>query len=109
MTSSIRSGETHLVSRPESLQELPQQILLDCASVRVLASEVAEASDDEVPATGQEEVLEGLHAKLYVIDHGWDSSVFTGSFNATARAMELLCDRGRGPSERISIWGTDGA
>jgi len=83
-----RSGEMHLVSRPESLQELPQQTLLDCASVRVLASEVAEASDDEVPAADQEGVLEGLHAKLYVVDHGWDSSVFTGSFNATARAME---------------------
>lgn len=83
-----RSGETHLVSRPESLLDLPQQTLLDCTSVRVLASEVAEASDDELPAPGQEDVLEGLHAKLYVIDHGWDTSVFTGSFNATARAME---------------------
>jgi hypothetical protein len=82
------SNETHLVSRPESLQDLPQETLLDCATVRVLASEVAEASDDEVPATGEDEVLEGLHAKLYVIDHGWDSSVFTGSFNATVHALE---------------------
>jgi len=82
------SDETHLVSRPESLQDLPQETLLDCASVRVLASEVTEESDDDVPAVGQEEVLEGLHAKLFVIDHGWDTSVFTGSFNATGHALE---------------------
>jgi hypothetical protein len=82
------SDETHLVSRPESLQELPQQTLLDCKSVHVLASEVAEESDDELPAVGREEVLDGLHAKLFVIDHGRDSSVFTGSFNATVHALE---------------------
>lgn len=82
------SDETHLVSRPESLQDLPQQTLLDCMSVRVLASEVGEKSDDEVPAVGREEVLAGLHAKLFVIDHGWETSVFTGSFNATVHALE---------------------
>jgi phosphatidylserine/phosphatidylglycerophosphate/cardiolipin synthase-like enzyme len=30
----------------------------------------------------------GLHAKLFVIDHGWKTSVFTGSFNATVHALE---------------------
>ena len=29
-----------------------------------------------------------MHAKLFVIDRGWDSSVFTGSFNATNPALE---------------------
>lgn len=82
------SSETHLVSRSESLQDLPRQTLLDCKSVSVLASEVAEESDDEVPRVGREEVLEGLHAKLFVVDRGWDSSVFTGSFNATVHALE---------------------
>ena len=82
------SDETHLVSRPESLQDLPQDTLLDCRSVHVLAPEVAEELDDEVPVVGPEEVLEGLHAKLFVVDHGWDTSVFTGSFNATVSALE---------------------
>jgi hypothetical protein len=83
------SGEAHLVSRPECLQELPQQTLKDCASVRVLASEVAEEEPDEdVPAVNRDEVLEGLHAKLFVVDHGWDASVFSGSFNATVHALE---------------------
>jgi hypothetical protein len=49
---------------------------------------VVEGSDDELPAVGREEVRDGLHAKLFVIDHGWDSSVFTGSFNATVHALE---------------------
>lgn len=82
------SDETHLVSRPESLQDLPQDTLLDCKSVHVLAPEMAEELDDEVPVVGPEEVLEGLHAKLFIVDHGWHTSVFTGSFNATVSALE---------------------
>ena len=83
------SGKTHLVSRPESLQDLPQETLQACKSVHVLATEVAEEEvDDDAPAVGRDEVLDGLHAKLFVIDHGWDSSVFTGSFNATIHALE---------------------
>ena len=81
-------GETHLVSRPESLQDLPQQTLLDCRSVSILTAELTEAADDEMPAAGRDEVLEGLHAKLFVIDYGWDASVFSGSFNATVHALE---------------------
>ena len=82
------SDEMHLVSRPESLQELPQQTLLDCKSVHVLASEATEEAYEDVARFRQDEVLDGLHAKLFVVDHGWDASVFTGSFNATVRAVE---------------------
>lgn len=81
------TGETHLVSRPECLQELPQKILQGCKSVRFLAPELAEESDDEVPF-GKDEVLDGLHAKLFVIDRGWDASIFSGSFNATLHALQ---------------------
>ena len=81
------TGETHLVSRPECLQELPQKTLHCCKSVRFLAPELAEESDDEAPS-GKDEVLEGLHAKLFVIDRGWDASIFSGSFNATLHALQ---------------------
>ena len=81
------TGETHLVSRPESLQELPQETLQRCKSVRFLAPELADESDDEVPS-GKDEVLDGLHAKLFVIDRGWDASIFSGSFNATVHALQ---------------------
>jgi hypothetical protein len=79
--------QTHLVSRPESLQELPQKTLRRCKSVRFLAPELADESDDDAPA-GKDEVLDGLHAKLFVIDHGWDASIFSGSFNATVHALQ---------------------
>ena len=83
-------AETHLVSRQEGLQELPQQTLKRCKSVFFLSpqepDEAADTNDGESP--GKHEVLDGLHAKLFVIDRGWDSSVFTGSFNATMHAFE---------------------
>jgi hypothetical protein len=81
-------GETHLVSRQECLQELPQETLRLCKSVRFLAPEVVDESDDDAATTGSREVLNGLDAKLFVIDRGWDASVFSGSFNATAHAFE---------------------
>jgi phosphatidylserine/phosphatidylglycerophosphate/cardiolipin synthase-like enzyme len=34
------------------------------------------------------EVLDGLHAKLFVVGHGWEASVFSGSFNATVHALK---------------------
>lgn len=79
--------ETHLVSRPESLQELPQKTLQRCESVRFLAPELADESDDDAPSE-RNDVLDGLHAKLFVIDHGWDASIFSGSFNATVHALQ---------------------
>lgn len=79
---------THLVSRPESLQELPQETLQRCKSVSFLAPELRDESDDEAPPLERDEVLDGLHAKLFVIDRGWDASVFSGSFNATVHALQ---------------------
>jgi hypothetical protein len=78
--------EMHLVSRLESLQELPQETLQRCMSVRFLAPDLVDESDEEVPAIDGD-VLEGLHAKLFVIDHGRGSSIFSGSFNATVHAL----------------------
>jgi hypothetical protein len=79
--------ETHVVSRPECLQELPQKTLQRCESVRFLAPELADESDDDAPSEN-DEVLDGLHAKLFVIDRGWDASIFSGSFNATVHALQ---------------------
>jgi hypothetical protein len=81
------TDQTHLVSRPECLQELPQETLQRCKSVRFLAPELVDESDDEAPSE-RDEVLDGLHAKLFVIDHGWYASIFSGSFNATAPALQ---------------------
>ena len=82
------SEETHLVSRQEALQELSQEILQHCKSVQFLAPDLVQGSDDDAATVGREEVLDGLHAKLFVIDQGWNASVFSGSFNATVHALE---------------------
>lgn len=81
--------ETHIVSRPESLQCLSRETLQRCKSVRFLAPEACDESDDTDPASSGSsgEALDGLHAKLFVLDRGWDASVFSGSFNATHHAF----------------------
>jgi hypothetical protein len=83
-----QGGATHLVSRLESLQELPQQTLKDCKSVHFLQPQLSGEQSDEVAIVERGEVLDGLHAKLFVIDHGWEASVFSGSFNATVHALK---------------------
>jgi hypothetical protein len=49
--------------------------------------EVVDESDEAPADPESREVLDGLHAKLFVIDRGWDASVFSGSFNATVHAL----------------------
>jgi len=82
------SGETHLVSRQESLQDLPQETLQHCGTVQFLGAKAIDQPDDDAATAGTDEVLDGLHAKLFIVDHGWDASVFTGSFNATVQALK---------------------
>ena len=80
-------AETHLVSRMETLQGLPIEMLRSCETVHYLQMPPNDESGDDPLRVGQGEVLEGLHAKLFVVDHGWESSVFSGSFNATNHAL----------------------
>lgn len=82
------SGATHLVSRPESLQEISNETLRACKTVHFLQPQLSDETNDDTPTVERGEVLDGLHAKLFVIDRGWDASVFTGSFNATRHALE---------------------
>lgn len=82
------SGETHLVSRIESLQELPQETLRACESVHFLQPQLTDEQDYDTTTVERGEALDGLHAKLFVIDRGWTASVFSGSFNATGHALE---------------------
>lgn len=77
-------GATHLVSRPESLQEISNDTIRACATIQCLKPQLSDETNDE----DQGEVLDGLHAKLFVVDRGWDASVFAGSFNATRHALE---------------------
>src|SRR6185369_16625174 len=85
-----------------SLEACSREALAQFQSVQVLAPDVdaePDGSEDEVSAV-DETGLEGLHAKLYVMDDGWDARVWIGSANATvaafSRNVELLVElRGR--------------
>jgi hypothetical protein len=80
------TGKRHvLVSRSEALEELSP------AQLRPF-SEVLQLDPDLSVEQGGEECQQsalagaGLHAKLYVAEYGWNSSVYTGSANATHAA-----------------------
>lgn len=85
------SGGT-LVSRAEQLVRLDPKTLdlfdgvfvlndtTDRAGVEADATEVGQA-DWQPPSFG-------LHAKVFVFDHGWESTVWTGSANATTAAFK---------------------
>lgn len=86
LSSSSRDG-AHLVSRLETLQALEPATVRGCNRAYYLRPEVQteEASEEREPEPG--EVLDGLHTKVFVVDHGWNASVFSGSFNATVNAF----------------------
>lgn len=81
------SEQIHLVSRYDTLVSIPQEVLRQCSSVQYLAPQLGEESSEEA-AGDQSDALSGLHAKIFVIDRGWDTSIFSGSFNATTNAFE---------------------
>lgn len=78
------SGKLALVSRQETLDCLPEESLVDSETfvVNALAGLPAEESP-----SGQE-VLSGLHAKVYVVEKGHQARVLLGSANATSAAFD---------------------
>lgn len=78
-----------VISRPESLAELAPDVLARFREVFVLTdTELPSADEEPAPeAISSEEPLTGLHAKLFVMDDGWDARVWTGSANATDAAF----------------------
>jgi hypothetical protein len=103
-------GEFILVSRLEQLQELPTDLLAKCKKVFYLHPEASEdysesiagpeseteAGGSDTDSSAIQESLTGLHAKLYITDGGWNSSIWTGSANATnaafSRNIEFLVE-----------------
>jgi hypothetical protein len=82
-----------LISRQVSLEMINTETLQQYGTVFTLSRDVETEESDE-------EVLSGLHAKLFVMDDGWKANVWTGSANATDAAFNtnvefLVCLRGR--------------
>ena len=80
------SGKVTLVSRLEELDKIPRPSLEKCERIFVLNRQAS--GDDLDQSDDLSTELDGLHAKLFVVDQGWDSSIYTGSFNGTTAAFE---------------------
>lgn len=80
--------EQFLVSRSESLQEINPPSLTGKWTCFTLDDSVenAEPTEDAADASSST-VLTGLHAKLFIVDAGWNAHVWTGSANATSAAF----------------------
>ncbi|QSB16830.1 phospholipase D family protein [Natronosporangium hydrolyticum] len=97
------SGQPALVSRQEALDCLPAESLVgsEALVVSTLAGLPAEGSPSS------QEVLGGLHAKVYVVEQGRQARVLLGSANATDAAfggnVELLVELVGGRAQ----WGID--
>ena len=73
-----------LVSRREALLKVPPDAVRSFERVYAFRSFLEpepEDTDESLP------LLAGLHAKLYVIDDGWNARVAVGSANSTAAAL----------------------
>ncbi len=99
---SRQAQQSILVSRLDSLQTANQATLAEFDEVFVLNDaanvEVADPDNENAVPDGAEEsaaseydlidtTLHGLHAKLYVLDRGWYTDIWTGSANATNAAF----------------------
>lgn len=74
-----------LISRPDELARIPKPTLDRFGAVKVL-HESAE-TDDGDDAVAVEHLTRGLHAKAYIIEDGWKTTLYLGSANATAPAL----------------------
>lgn len=88
----------HLISRPDSLSSLSPEALELLIRPWTMSPQAEfdchEGADDEgsdsstTVVTSREDELVGLHAKLFVMDDGWNARVWTGSANATEAAFQ---------------------
>ncbi len=75
-----------LISRREELEKLDPERLKAFGAVYAFADD--EPEEEEIAATPEVDApLLGLHAKLYVLEAGWNVTLLTGSANATTAAF----------------------
>jgi hypothetical protein len=79
-------SDLRVVSRPEALDQLAPDTVSALPSF--VLSGVAGLTDDPAPdGLGTEQILSGLHAKLYISERARVAHVFLGSANATETAF----------------------
>jgi hypothetical protein len=80
-----------LVSRLEALQAVSNTTLglfKDVYAMSPDLDEAVSAEETDNPATAEADSPSGLHAKLFIVEEGWDARVWTGSANATTGALK---------------------
>lgn len=81
-----RTGQAvALVSRPEELVKLPQTALSKFDQVLIMDDAVETEQADG--GDGDRESAKGLHAKVYVSQYNWDTTVAVGSANMTEAGL----------------------
>ncbi len=74
-----------LIARPDELARIPKASLDRFGTIKVLhESAETEDGDDAVAAQSQ---TRGLHAKAYIAEDGWKTTLYLGSANATTPAL----------------------
>lgn len=112
-----RGKNNILISRPESLDALNEETyrsLKNSDTSIYIMDNAAEKPETEFETWEQEEEVEtveddlsGLHAKLYILEEGWEARMWTGSANATNAAfsganMEFLVEL-QGKRSKVGI------
>ena len=72
-----------LIGRSDELCRIPATVLARFGRVAVMDETAAVEEGEETDATN----LQGLHAKAFVAERGWDTSITIGSGNATRPAL----------------------
>lgn len=83
-------GKYVLVSRMEELDRISDAAVAGFSEVLVLRDQAAleyDKDNEGETASFVDPELVGLHAKVYVFDQGWNSSLYLGSANATDAAF----------------------
>ncbi len=84
-----RSDDDVLISRPEAMDAIGAKKLaftnLFTLEDTIESGEMEGADPDLLSI---DEDVSGLHAKLYILESGWNATVITGSANATNAALE---------------------
>jgi hypothetical protein len=79
-----RSHDNLLVSRPDQLDACDPDALDGYVEAYVMQDTAPQDDDDAL----EDSAMRGLHAKFYIADQGWHSTVWSGSANATLSAFE---------------------
>ncbi|MGA1984522.1 MAG: phospholipase D family protein [Acidobacteriaceae bacterium] len=74
-----------LVSRPDELARVSKASLARFGVLKVLHE--ATETDDGDDALAADRLTRGLHAKAYIAENGWDTTLYLGSANATNASL----------------------